>query len=198
MKDEIIIHDEKTGATLIAQQNVVDEIVKHPKVQRAAVLVVARDMVRKHGLINLSRWDLCDRAGIADGSFPHIMGCTFSELVVQLKAENLTQPMTSVSKSRVSASLRKEHILAIAVELAKTTGYINITRDGVAEAAGVSFGLVNKYFGTMTQLKGDVMRAAIKQKIPEIVAQGLASCDERARKAPSALKQEAIQLLLNQ
>lgn len=162
------------------------------------VMETARDMVRKSGLINLSRCELCEHAGIADGSFPHIMGCTFSELVIQLKAENLTQPMTSVSKSRVSAGLRKEHILTVAVNLAKTTGYTKITRDGVAEAAGVSFGLVNKYFGTMTQLKGDVMRAAIKQKIPEIVAQGLASCDERARKAPDTLKQEAIQLLLNQ
>ncbi len=162
------------------------------------VLETARNMVRKSGLINLSRCELCERAGIADGSFPHIMGCTFSELVVQLNAENLTQPITAVNKSRVPATLRKEHILAVAVELAKTTGYTKITRDGIAEAAGVSFGLVTKYFGTMNQLKVAVVRSAVKQGIPEIVAQGLANGDERARKAPDTLKQEAIQLLLNQ
>lgn len=161
------------------------------------VMKVARDMVRKSGLINLSRSELCERAGIPDGSFPHVMGCTFGDLQVQLKAENLVQPVAPVSKSRVPAGLRKEHILAVAVEQAKTTGYTKITRDGIAEAAGVSFGLVTKYFGTMHALKRDVMRAAIKQGIPEIVAQGLANGDDRARKAPEALKQEAAQVLAN-
>jgi hypothetical protein len=156
------------------------------------VMKVARDMVRKSGLINLSRSELCARAGIADGSFPHVMGCTFGDLQEQLRAENLVQPIAPVSKSRVPAALRKEHILAVAVNQAKTTGYTKITRDGIAEAAGVSFGLVTKYFGTMSNLKRAVMGEAIKQKIPEIVLQGIACGDKRALNAPEALKQEAL------
>ena len=161
------------------------------------VLKVARGMVRKAGLINLSRRELCERAGIPDGSFPHVMGCTFAELVNKLRLENLAQTMAPVSKSRVPAALRKEHILAVAVNLAKTAGYTKITRDGIAEAAGVSFGLVTKYFGTMSNLKRAVMGEAIKQSIPEIIAQGLAQGDKRAQKAPAALKQEAVQLIAN-
>lgn len=156
------------------------------------VMNTARDMVRATGLINLSRSELCERAGIADGSFPHIMGCTFGELQEQLRAENLVQPVAPVSKSRLPAGIRKEHLLTVAIEQAKTTGYMNITRDGVAEAAGVSFGLVTKYFGTMHVLKREVMRAAIKQRIPEIVLQGLACGDKRAQDAPQDLKQEAL------
>lgn len=159
------------------------------------ILTTARGMVREAGLINLSRRELCERAGIPDGSFPHVTGGTFAELVEQLRGENIEQTMAPVSKSRVPAALRKEHILAVAVDQAITTGYTKITRDGIAEAAGVSFGLVTKYFGTMNQLKRDVMRSAIKQGIVQIVAQGLANGDERARKAPAALKQEAVQLL---
>ena len=156
------------------------------------VMETARGMVRAAGLINLSRRELCERAGIADGSFPHVMGCTFAELQEQLRAENLVQPVAPVSKSRVPAGLRKEHILAVAIELAKTVGYSKITRDGVAEAAGVSFGLVTRYFGTMRQLRTDIMRAAIKQRILEIVLQGLANGDHRAKNAPEDLKQEAL------
>lgn len=156
------------------------------------VLETARGMVREAGLINLSRSELCERAGIADGSFPHVMGCTFGDLQEQLRAENLTQPIAPVSKSRVPATLRKEHILAVAVDQAKTTGYTKITRDGIADAAGVSFGLVTKYFGTMSNLKRAVMGQAIKERIPEIVLQGLAHGDKRAQNAPEDLKREAL------
>lgn len=154
-------------------------------------------MVRKSGLINLSRRELCEAADIPDGSFPHVMGCTFAEFVVELQSENVEQGIAPVSKSRTSATLRKEHILAVAVTLAKAKGYQEITRDGVAEAAGISFGLVTKYFGTMSNLKRAVMGAAIAQGVPEIVAQGLANGDKRARKAPAELKLEAARILSN-
>ncbi len=55
-------------------------------------------------------------------------------------------------------------------------------------------GLVSKYFGTMKQLKREIIRAAIKQEIPEIIAQGLANGDKRAAKAPQQLKERAIEI----
>ena len=159
---------------------------------REEIKEVAVEMVRSHGLINLSRRELCERAGIPDGSFPHIMGCNFAQLVEELSGEHIVQNMASVSKSRTSAALRKENILSVAVELAVEVGYYNITRDAVAAAAGVSFGLVSKYFGTMTQLKNDVMRRAIKQETLSIIAQGLANGDKRAKNAPLALRTAAV------
>ena len=165
--------------------------------KRHNVKNVAIAMVKKSGLINLSRLELCKAADIPDGSFPHVMGCNFSEFVKELKNENVESGMVPVSKSRVPAELRRENILSIAVEMARERGYHKITRDTVAEKAGVSCGLVTKYFGTMNQLRVDVMRRAIKQSIPEIVAQGLANGDSRAKKAPAELKAQAATLIAN-
>ncbi len=165
--------------------------------KREQVKKVAIEMVKETGLINLSRKELCEKAGIPDGSFPHVMECNFSEFVVELRGEHIEQKFAPVSKNRVPAEMRKENILSVALLLAKDIGYSKITRDGVAEKAGVSMGLVTKYFGTMIQLKKEVMRAAIKQEIPEIIAQGLANGDKRAKKAPQQLKDQAAVLIFN-
>lgn len=154
-------------------------------------------MVAEKGLINLARRELCERANVPDGSFPHVMGCTFGEFVEELRNENIEQGMAPVSKRRAPAALRKEQLLDAAIELAGEEHYARITRDAVAERAGVSMSLVNKYFGTMTALRREVMRAAIKRGIPGIIAQGLANGDERAKKAPAELKAEAATLIAN-
>jgi DNA-binding transcriptional regulator YbjK len=164
---------------------------------KASVLKKARELVTTGGLINLSRRELCEAAGIPDGSFPHVMGCNFAEFVDQLRGEDIQENAHTVSKSRANPELRRAQILGIAVEQAKTVGYHKITRDSVAEGAGVSMGLVTRYFGTMQKLRRAVMRAAIARRIPEIVAQGLGTCDPLARKAPADLKARAAGLLAN-
>lgn len=154
-------------------------------------------MVKEAGLINLSRRELCERAGIPDGSFPHIVGCNFSEFIDKLKTEVADVTVFPVSKSRVDPTLRHKHILNIAITMAKKTGYHKITRDGIAENAGVSMGLVTRYLGTMKQLRRTIMRAAIAQQIPEIIAQGIANGDTQAKKAPDDLKAKAVKLISN-
>ena len=156
------------------------------------VKATAIEMVKSIGLINLSRRELCKQAGIADGSFPHIMGCNFSEFITELKAETNDTTTHTVSKSRVNPELRKEQLLRVALNVARDKGCHKMTRDHIAEAAGVSVGLVSKYFGTMTKLKRAIMRAAVKQEVLEIVAEGLATGDPHARKASQELKNKAI------
>lgn len=160
---------------------------------------IAIEMVNEGGLINLSRSALCERAGIPDGSFPHVVGCTFSEFIKELKtaanvAENIVR---DVVKSRANPELRKDQILTAAVELAKTKGYHKITRDAVAQSANVSAGLVSRYFNTMNHLRRSIMGVALNKEIPEIIAQGLANNDPRARKAPKDLKRQALDLIAN-
>lgn len=164
---------------------------------REKVKQTAIAMVQKTGLINLSRRDLCERAGIPDGSFPHVMGCNFADFVNELKAEGHNGAVCPVSKSRANPALRKEAILSAAIEVAKEQGYLKVTRDLVAGRAGVSMGLVSRYFGTMKQLRRDIMRTAVTQGSPEIIAQGLANGDAHAKKAPPELKAEAATLLTN-
>jgi len=165
--------------------------------ERQEVKNVALQLVREWGLINLSRSGLCARAGIPDGSFPNIMGCNFSEFVEEIRAEGAEDAPAHVNKRRANPALRKLHILAMAVEVSKTRGYNRITRDEVAKAAGVSMGLVTRYFGTMVQLRRAIIRYAIQKEIPEIVFQGIACGDDNARKAPQALKTRAAELLAN-
>jgi len=165
--------------------------------KREHVKETAVAMVREAGLINLSRRELCDRAGIPDGSFPHVMGCNFADFVEELREDGVEQSVAPVSKRRANPALRKDYILAVAVDMAKGVGYHKLTRDAVAEKAGVSMGLVTRYFGTMKQLRRDVMRRAIKENIPEIVAQGLANGDDHAKKAPAELKAISATMLAN-
>lgn len=163
--------------------------------KREHVKETAVAMVKEAGLINLSRRQLCERAGIPDGSFPHVMGCNFAEFVDELKVEGVEATAYPVNKTRANPTLRKAHILAAAVAMAKDTGYHKLTRDAVAESAGVSMGLVTRYFGTMNQLRRDVIRYAIRHNIPEIIAQGLANADDHAKKAPDELKARAKAIL---
>ena len=155
---------------------------------------VAKQLIKKNGLINLSRSGLCKEAGIPDGSFHHVVGCTFSEFVKTMK-ETKRKDCVVVYKSRVPAAMRKAQILNVAVDISFRLGYYALTRDGVASAAGTSFSLVTKYFGTMQGLKDEVMKEAISREIPEIILQGMVIDDPIAMNAPQELKDKATQLI---
>jgi AcrR family transcriptional regulator len=120
------------------------------------------------------------------------MGCTFAAFVEELRLEDVDPPWKCVSKTRANPALRKDNILDAAVRLARVTGYNKITRDKIAESAGVSTGLVTRYFGTMAQLKTAIMRRAVKQGIAQIIAQGLVNGDDHAKRAPAELEAAAI------
>lgn len=96
---------------------------------------------------------------------------------------------------RLKPADRKAAILHAALDLAATQGYRRMTREAVATAASVSPALVSLYLGTMPQLQRAVMRAAVRQGVAAVVAQGLAERDPQALKAPDALKREAAALL---
>ena len=153
-------------------------------------------MVREAGLINLSRKELCERAGIPDGSFVHVMNMSFSEYVAVLQARySDIKAFHAVSKSRVvDPIMRRNQILNVAIELAKKSGYSSISRNDVADNAGVSMSLINRYFKTMPQLRRAVMRAAVVNEVLEIIAQGLVNKDAHALKASDELKSRALQL----
>lgn len=165
--------------------------------ERERIKTIAVTMVEKSGLINLSRLELCKRADIPNGSFPHVMGCTFSDFIRELNKETTDTKNHIVTKNRVDPELRKDQILNAAIDYAKKVGYHKITREGIATNAGVSINLINRYFGTMPKFKRSIMRAAINQEVLEIVAQGLAAGDSHAKKAPPELKKQAASLIAN-
>lgn len=160
---------------------------------RDEVVKAALELAKEVGVINLTRKEVCAKAGIADGSFPHIMGQTFTEFQATLGVDD---KLHEVSKKRLSKDVRKDHILRVALVLSKEHGYTSVTRTLLAERANVSQGLITHYYGTMEQLKRAVIRAAISHEILEIIAQGLCMGDKNAQKAPAELKARAASSLV--
>lgn len=98
---------------------------------------------------------------------------------------------------RSAPDARKEKILLAAIEVSKNTGYKGITREKVAEEAGVSSALVATYFNRMVFLKSAVMEHAVKREIIEIVAQGVAHNDPFTLRLAPALKNKVMEHLFN-
>jgi AcrR family transcriptional regulator len=87
---------------------------------------------------------------------------------------------------------RRTSILNAAMRMSRVYGYQKTTRKDVAGAAHCSEGLVSAYFGTMTQLRRAVVRAAIDQKDLAILAQAIAAHDKHAAKIPDGLRIAAL------
>lgn len=101
----------------------------------------------------------------------------------------------TATRTRMKPDARTAEILAAAVKLAKRVGFRNLTRDGVAEAAKVSTGLVSTHFGNVESLRDEVMKVAIRDEILAIVADGIANGNRYARRAPARLRARALQTL---
>lgn len=108
--------------------------------------------------------------------------------------------------TKLAPADRKKQILDEAVRQAARVGYQHIKRQELADALGISAGLVSSYFSTMPQLKRDVMRAALatasgkdgSREVPaavRIIAQGLAAGDRLAKRAPDLVKAAARESL---
>ena len=86
----------------------------------------------------------------------------------------------------------KNRILNSAILLAKQYGWRNLKRDVVAKEAGSATGSVNHYFGTMEDLRSEVMRIAVERRIAPIVLEGLAAKHPEALRADHDLRAEVL------
>lgn len=104
--------------------------------------------------------------------------------------------MTEEKRTYLKKGARRDQILTAAMAMALDTGYDSLTRDGVAERAGVAMGQVNHVFNKMEHLRRAVMRSAVSRELLPIIAQGIAHGDKIAHGAPKWLKQKALASLL--
>ena len=100
-------------------------------------------------------------------------------------------------RKRLEPKERREQLLKVALKRAGAVGYTNITREDIAAHAECSTGTVSMVFGTIPNLKRDVMRHAIKIGELKVIGQGLAADDRHAKKAPDQMKVDALELILN-
>lgn len=91
---------------------------------------------------------------------------------------------------------RKVEILDAALALARQYGYQRVTRDAIAAKADCSPAIVSKHFGTMVQLRRAIMSAAVVREDLNVIAQGLAAGDSKARAAKPEVRKAALERLL--
>jgi hypothetical protein len=104
-----------------------------------------------------------------------------------------------LSNKRFKPTIRRELILAAAIEAAREPGgWSRLTRQVIAIHADCSEGLVSRYLGDMPEARKAVMKAAVKGEIVEIIVQSIAAHDGYAVKKwlPADLRQRSIASLL--
>lgn len=87
---------------------------------------------------------------------------------------------------------RIAQILSAALVVASKVGYARLTREDIAQRAGVPASLISYHLGTMPALRRKIMREAIRTECLPVVAQGLAIRDRFALKAPAELRARAV------
>lgn len=91
----------------------------------------------------------------------------------------------------MSKDKRRQTILSAALHVSETVGYLRVTRDAVAAAAGCSPALVSFHLGTILQMQRAIMGEALRTRNLRVIAQGLAHRDRRAMNAPEELRRAA-------
>ncbi len=101
-----------------------------------------------------------------------------------------------MKNKRMKPEARRDDILRAALQIASNgTHYLKVTREQIANVAKVSGPAVQYHFKTMTQLRKQLMRAAVKQECLPVIAQGVVSRDTVALRAPDDLKLRAVQAI---
>ncbi len=114
--------------------------------------------------------------------------------------------MKKLKRTRMQADDRKNQLIAACIKLSLAYGYQNVTRRLIARECNVTEGNVSRFLGTMTNVKRDIIRHAIKavtdtqalsKEAPElqIIAQGLSVKDIHAMKASAEIKKEAAEFI---
>jgi hypothetical protein len=97
---------------------------------------------------------------------------------------------------RLKPEDRYNHILDAAIRVAERSGYRTLTRQDVAEEAGVSPGLVSHYYLYVELLRMEVLAKGVERGVLPIVAEGLVAGELVARRAPEELRQRAAVSLM--
>jgi AcrR family transcriptional regulator len=87
---------------------------------------------------------------------------------------------------------KKQTLLNVAINLALTKGYTNVTRDEIAAKSGAAMGTVTNVLGTMAQVRRSIVRHAIRTEMLTIIAQAVIAKDKLIKKVDQDLKNRAM------
>lgn len=95
-------------------------------------------------------------------------------------------------RTRLTHENRRADLLLAAMQIARERGFSHVTRDGVANAAGVSTGLVSYHFTDANGLRDAVVDEAIARANVKLLGEALVAGNRRAMKASPDLKRAAL------
>ena len=73
--------------------------------------------------------------------------------------------------------MRQEQILNAAVDLAKEGNYQTVTRKALSDSIGCTEPLISYYFGSMDNLRSEILKYAVECEVYEIIVQGMIAKD---------------------
>lgn len=89
----------------------------------------------------------------------------------------------------------QEKIILAGLSLLERDGQAGVTREAVAEVAGVSPASVSHHFGSISEFRSLLMQTAVDRGVIKAVAWGLVAGDPLAMNAPENLRRAAIRSL---
>lgn len=97
---------------------------------------------------------------------------------------------------RLKPEVRKEQVIDAALRLAGQSHYLEVGREDIAAALGFSASTIRYHFKTLTQLRNDLVRAAIKRNDLAVIAQAITAKHPHAVKASPELRRQALEASL--
>jgi len=134
------------------------------------------ELALKHGLGHLTSSVMAEATGFYRYSVTNHFGgiSAFREAVKALGVKKGTMKVNDVVRCpRLSPGERQAEILEEAYAQAAATGLSQVTRASVANALGISDGLISRYFGTVLGLRDAVLAKAVTKENADIVADAL-------------------------
>jgi AcrR family transcriptional regulator len=97
-----------------------------------------------------------------------------------------------VTTIRLAPSERRDKVLAATLPLAIAKGYDKLTRDEIAEAAGISGGTLGYHFGSVDALRVALVEYALAKRCLPVIAQALVARDPAVAEIPARLRSRAL------
>lgn len=140
------------------------------------MLTVGYELALKHGLGHLTNKVMTEATGFYyNALYTHFGGITqLREAVLAHGVVNGTMKANAVVRCpRLTPAERKVELLEQAYAQAVEKGLGSVSRRSVAEALGVTDGLVSRYFGTLQGLREAVLAKAVVTEQFDIIADAL-------------------------
>tara|TARA_Y100000310_G_scaffold202686_1_gene202928 strand:- start:414 stop:695 length:282 start_codon:yes stop_codon:yes gene_type:complete len=91
-------------------------------------------------------------------------------------------------KKRLEPEVRKTQILTKALDLATESHYMLVTQREIADALNISVSLILSYFGSMDELRYDIVQKAIDVDNQQVMSQAMTAGHKLAHTIPGGLK----------